>query len=501
METVTQVSQAMQTVLTTLAEEADTELRYTKRPDLAKFSASTLVQTLVLGWLAHPEATVEQLAQTAATVGVDVSPQAIDQRFTFAAADLLRAVLLGSVQQVIAGDPVAIPIRQRVAGVRVHASTTIVLPDVLANHAQGCGGQRETTTAAALTCGLQRDLLTGAYTQLDLADGRAADQRLPLHHAPLPPGAGRLADLGFLDVAVLAALAAAGASLLSKLFATITLSDGTHPPVALLAFMQARGPCAQWEGEVWAGQEQPVQARLLVQAAPQDVADRRRRRIRAEARRKGRTPSAAALALAAWTIFITNAPRELLSLEEARALANVRWQIELMVKMWKSYGLVDQWRTGTPARMLCEIDAKRLGMALQQWCFIVGCWAYPERSLVKAAQVVRDHAVALAHARGCPARLAEALTTIQQVLRRTARMNSRATHPTTCQLLLALTAEDAEPAAPITVQLLKRVREQDQSNVSICGTRRPDHGSTAISGGFARPAARAARAALCCLAF
>jgi hypothetical protein len=115
---------------------------------------------------------------------------------------------------------------------------------------------------------------------------------------------------------------------------------------------------------------------------------------------------------------------------------------------WKSYGLVDAWRTGKPARILCEIYAKLLGMLLQQGCFIVGCWAYPDRSLVKAAQVVRDHAVALAHARGCHARLAAALTTIQQVLRRTARMNRRATHPNTYQLLLALTTEDAEFAAP-----------------------------------------------------
>jgi hypothetical protein len=451
METITQVSAAMQTVLTSLTEQADTELGYTKRPDLAKFSASTLVQTLVFGWLAHPDATVEQLAQMAATVGVEVSPQAIDQRFTFKTANLLRTVLLGSVEQVIASDPVAIPILQRFAGVRVHDSTTIVLPDTLADHAQGCGGQTDTNTAAALKCGLQLDLLTGAYTHLDLADGRAADQRLPLNHAPLPPGTLRLADLGFLDLGVLAKLSAAGAYFLSKLSASITLSDGRQPPVSLLAFIQRLGPCAQWEGEVWVGQEQALPARLLLQAVPQEVADQRRRRIRAEARRKGRTPSAAALALAAWTLLITNVPAELLSLPEALVLAKVRWQIELMFKLWKSHGLVDQWRTGKPARILCELYAKLLAMLLQQWCFIVGCWSYPERSLVKAAQVVRDHAVVLAHARGKRERLAEALGTIRQVLRRSARMNSRASHPNSYQLLLALTTEEAEPTAPLVV--------------------------------------------------
>jgi hypothetical protein len=77
METVAPVRHAMQTVLTTLAAEADMELHSTKRPDVATFTASTLVQTLVFGWLAHPDATVEQLAQMAATVGVDVTPQAL----------------------------------------------------------------------------------------------------------------------------------------------------------------------------------------------------------------------------------------------------------------------------------------------------------------------------------------------------------------------------------------------------------------------------------------
>ena len=89
MTTIPQVSRAMQHVLTTAAQSADAKLHYTKRPDQAKFSASTLVQTLVLGWLAHPDATVEQLSQSAARVGVDVTAQAIDQRFTLATAALL----------------------------------------------------------------------------------------------------------------------------------------------------------------------------------------------------------------------------------------------------------------------------------------------------------------------------------------------------------------------------------------------------------------------------
>ena len=56
--------QAMQTLLTTTTEAA-ASLQFEKRPDRAKCTPSTLVQTLVYGWLANPTATVERLAQMA----------------------------------------------------------------------------------------------------------------------------------------------------------------------------------------------------------------------------------------------------------------------------------------------------------------------------------------------------------------------------------------------------------------------------------------------------
>jgi hypothetical protein len=444
MSTIPQVSQAMQELLTSAAEAADAKLHYTKRPDRAKFTAATLTQTLVLGFLAHPDARVEQLAQSAARVGVAVAPQAVDQRFTLATAALLQDIVRSSMHTLIAADGVAIPLLQRFTGVRVHDSTTIVLPDALAEHWRGCGGASEVHTSAALKCGVQLDLLTGALCGLDLADGRASDHCLGVQHAALPTGSLRLADLGFYDLGVLAALSAQQVYWLSKLEPTALITDATGRSRSLLAFVQTLGEVAQWEGSVWVGQGQRLSARLLVQRVPQEVADGRRRRIRKTARDKGVTPSAAALALAEWTILMTNIPPEKLSLAEALVLAKVRWQLELLFKLWKSHGQIDQWRTSKPARILCEVYAKLLSMVVQHWALVVGCWEFPDRSLVKAAQVVRDHAPELASARARVERLTEVLETMQQVLARTARMNTRKKHPNTYQLLLTLTTEPAQ---------------------------------------------------------
>jgi hypothetical protein len=70
MTTIPQVAAAMQTVLTTTADTAARRTRFVQRPRKAKLTGSTFTQTLVFGWLADPDASLDSLAQTAAAVGV-----------------------------------------------------------------------------------------------------------------------------------------------------------------------------------------------------------------------------------------------------------------------------------------------------------------------------------------------------------------------------------------------------------------------------------------------
>jgi hypothetical protein len=440
MTTIAQVSQMMQAVLTTTAAEADRVIHFSRRPDRAKFTASTLTQTLVLGHLAHPAASAAQLAQSAARIGVDVSPQAIESRLNSRTAALLAYVLKASVRHLVSSDePLAIPLLQRFKGVYVHDSTSIALPDELASLWPGCAGDGP---RAALKCGVQLDLLSGTLSALDLTAGRACDLSLPCQQAGLPAGSLRLADLGFFDLSRLAELAAAGCYFLSKLKAPTQVRGDSGPEQALCCFVQQLGELEHWEGEVCLGRGGSVRARLLLQRVPQEVADQRRRRLRKEARDKGRTPSKAALALAAYTILVTNAPPHLLSLEEALVLAKARWQIELLFKLWKSQGKLGRADAPNAIAQLCTVYAQLLAMLLQHWAIVVSCWRYPEHSMLKAAQVVRDHASELASARGRAERIAEVLESMHMVLRRNARLNPRKKHPNTFQLLLALTTPD-----------------------------------------------------------
>jgi hypothetical protein len=166
------------------------------------------------------------------------------------------------------------------------------------------------------------------------------------------------------------------------------------------------------------------------------VADARRHRLRAIARTKGRMVSARRLALAAWTMLVTNVPADRLSVREALVLGRARWQIELLFKLWKSHGRVDESRSLKPWRILCEGYAKLLAMVVQHWLVLVSCWAYPHRRLPKAAQMGQKHAIHLASAcRRLPS-LVAAITTVRRCLAAGCRMNRRRKPPNPYQLLL-----------------------------------------------------------------
>lgn len=439
MPIIPQLSQTMQTLLTTTTETIAGTLAYVKRPDRAKFTPSTLVQTLVYGWLSHPTATVEQLAQMADRVGVDVSPQAVDRRFTAATADLLRTVLSASMQQVVAADPVAIPLLQRFTSIRVHDSTTISLPDTLTSTWRGCGNDTDRGTAG-LKCGVQIDLLTGALCGLDLVDGRASDHTLPVQHAPLPAGSLRLADLGFYNLDVLAQIHAAGGYWLSRVQTNTLVAYPGGKPQPLISVLGDLGSMATWDANVIIGGHKTLHARLVVRRVPKAVADQRRRRVHAEAKADGRSPVKAALALADWNVAITNVPRSMLSLAEALVLLRIRWQIELLFKLWKSHGRVDEWRTTNPTRILCEVYAKLIGLVFQQWILAASNWVDPERSLFKAAQIVTSYAAELASAHPCVDHIERVLSSVARVIQRLARTNKRHNPPTTTQRLLELEA-------------------------------------------------------------
>ena len=356
MSILTQVTEGMQDILTESSDIIGRETKFIQRH--RKLSGSSFVQTLVFGWLSNPEATLEELCQTAATLGIQISPPGLSKRFTPQASDCLQKVLETAVSTVIAAEPVAIPILERFNGVHIQDSSIVTLPDELVVIWSGCGGSSSENTSSSVKMQLRLDLNTGKLAGPYLRPGREHDQSYHLEN--LPKGALLIRDLGYFALKKFKELNEQGVYWLSRVKSNCDVIDESGRRWGLLELLKKH--CHDCHDEldmqVMLGVKERVPCRLLAVRVPDEIARVRRCKLISEARRKGKRPSKKSLELASWTVQTCNIPYEKLSLKEAFVLMRTRWQIELIFKLWKSCGFIDEWRTQNPWRILCEVYAK-----------------------------------------------------------------------------------------------------------------------------------------------
>jgi len=436
MATIPQIAEIMQTVLDTKAEQLGRETKFVQRK--SKMGGAEFTKTLTFGWLENSKATLEELCQTAAALDILITPQGLDQRFSASAAQCLRKVLEAAVSEIIASKPVAIPVLQRFNGVYLDDSSTVTLPDELAEVWQGCGGSTEKGTSAALKLQVRLDYAKGTLHGPFLQNGKTHDRKSPLQQLPVDAGSLRIADLGYWSLDAHEQIGEQDAFWLSRIQVQTAVYDAQGRRWDLVELLQTMARPVL-DMPVTLGVQKRLPARLVAVRLPQEVAEKRRRNLHEEARSKGQPVSKKRLALVDWNIFVTNVPTEMLTWREILVLARTRWQIELLFKLWKSHGHIDEWRSRKPWRILCEVYAKLIAMVVQHWLLLTSCWHYPDRSFFKAANAIRKHVMSLACAIHSKGDLCTVIETIQRCLKVGCRINKRKAEPHTYQLLLSLT--------------------------------------------------------------
>ena len=432
MSSVSQVGKQMQWVLEERACVLARETGCVKR--LRKFSGADLVQMLVFGFQQHPHASLEDLASTAELRDVSVTDTAVDKRFTPECARLVHAVLEELTSSVVeAAQEVPIRLLRRFSAVILQDSSSITLPDELVDQWRGCGGTQE-HTAAAVKLHVRWELKRGRLWGPKLTDGRTSDHSSPFNQQEVVPGSLYVEDLGYFNQSRLAERHQAGAYSLTRLQAGTALYTPKGQRLYVLAVAPRRVGQMK-ELRVLVGARERLPMRLLMLRVPKEVADKRREDLLRDAQRRQQTISEETLQLADWTILVTDVPAKRLRFEEALVLLRERWQMELLYKLWKQYGQVDEWHTADPWRVLCELYAKLIGVLLQHWLIVLFAWHDPQRSLVKLAKVVRDTGWTLMEALAGFRSLRSALRLIQRRMRSGCQMNTRKQHPNSAQLL------------------------------------------------------------------
>ncbi len=396
------------------------------------FTGASLLQLLVFGWLKDPQAGSSALARFAGGLGLKLSKQAIEERFTMQTAEWLLAVLRRGVQYLLCAQAVSIALLQRFTAVLLEDGSTITLPASLAHVWHGCGGSGP---EAALKLTVRWDLLKGGLRGPYVQEGRRHETQSPLREQQMPRGSLWVGDLGYFSLLWLGQLVKQGVYFLLGYKEPLTLWPASGQQVDVLDVLPTDGQ-EVLDIPVVLGAGKQVQARLIAKQMPEAVVKRRREHLKDYAHKHCKPINHRQWELAQWAIMLTNAPSSLLSADEVMALMRARWQGELLWKLWKQWGAIDEWQTANPARILCELYAKLLGMLVQHWLLLLSCWEDPHRSLVGAAQVIRDQVPTLVHGLTGHLPLRKALTLVKQALSHGCSIPKRQARLSTSRLLL-----------------------------------------------------------------
>jgi hypothetical protein len=433
MNSIAQIRETLQTVLVQAANRLARQTGFIQRE--VKWCGYSFIQTLMLGFLADPDASYSKLSQIAAAVGVNISNQGLEQRFTKRAADFVYAVLQVVIAQVVCATCNPYRVLDSFRGVYIRDSSVISLPRSLIDVWRGVGNQSAETAALKLHVSL--NFQTGQMHGPIIQEGRAHDQTSVFQTERLPAGALHLADLGYFNLDRLTEDDATGVFWITRLKLSTNVFAADGQPLDLEDWLTTN-EVPVVERQVYLGQKHRLPCRLIAARLPQEVADRRRQSLKEWARKKQKPISAKRLKLADWTVVVTNVPEGRLSAHAVLTLLRVRWQIELLFKVWKSYLKVDEWRSQNPWRILCEIYAKLIGACMSQWLIAVSLWPYPDRSVFQATSTIQQWAIALAVAMQDPAQLLATLTALCNCLAAGCRQQKRKKHPATFQQLLSL---------------------------------------------------------------
>jgi hypothetical protein len=432
MGTIAALADVLQTTFASAAVESNQVARVVKR--VRKFDPVSLALTFTLGLLENPRAGADDVADMAATLGVDITPQAVSQRYGPELRTFFETLFEKMVQVVVRAEQPLAAILDRFTEVRLIDSSVIALPVSQADRYRG-GGVKGGHVKSALKLQTELNLKSGQIQGIQIEPGRQPDQATDRQHVRPQKGSLRITDLGYFNLAVFAMIHAADAYFLSRTQHTVSVQCD-RKAVNLVTWLFGQGVNVV-DQEVVLGTKNRLRCRLIAWKVPPQIENSRRRKLRQSMKDRGRAVSKQALQSCTWEYLITNLSEEQLSVREAIILYRSRWQIELLFKRWKSCCQIDRLDGLNDEIKMTRLWIRLCAAILQHWLIVVIGW--PEAlkiSFAKLASLIGKMARELARHLDAPKnRLVTFLERMRRHARRRCRRTKRKQKPGTIELL------------------------------------------------------------------
>ena len=311
----------------------------------------------------HKELSLNDLSlQLELRYNISITKQAIDERFTEVAVKFFKTVL---------EEVINISIQENLAidfteydKVRIKDSTSFQLPDSMQEKYPGSGGS---ASKSGIRIQFEYDLKRGKIHDLSLyafnnQDFNNANQTID----EIDKNDLVIRDLGYISINILKKIDKKEAFYLNRLKSNIKVyelnENGEFEAIDFVKLHKhmRKNNLQLIEKEAYVGQEK-LKTRIIIELLPSKQYAERMRKAKKGVNKKGRFLGKNYKARAGLNIFITNTKIEA---KQVRLLYTIRWQIELMFKIWKSIGEIDKIKKMKVERFESFLIAKLIWIAI-----------------------------------------------------------------------------------------------------------------------------------------
>lgn len=352
--TISNIPQKILNFFTLEAERIGKETQYKKR--CSKLTPSAFIKALLTACLSEHFG-LEIVCSILKKQGIVIRKQSLHERFNERTASFLKAMTSSFLSYFQSEKLPQLSGLEGFTALNVIDSSSVSLHRALSTLFKGSGGA---ASSAALKIQLMFDYLRGQIKELTLTSGCDNDQSFDQYFNSIQEGALYLIDLGYFKLNSFKKIIDGHAFFVSRLLTGTKLFTVEKQSLDLLKTLSAAGPL--FSQQLFMGARHKIPVRLVAQRLPDELADRRRHKLRTGHKRRGIIPSKESLALQNWSIYITNTTEAQISNQHIHQTYALRWQIELIFKLSKSLMQVDSINSTKSSRVIVETYGKFISM-------------------------------------------------------------------------------------------------------------------------------------------
>jgi hypothetical protein len=297
---------------------------------------------------------------------IHITKMALHKRFNKYAVNFLKTALEKLLQQQLQTSAIHI-LESSFNRVLIKDSVCFQVDNSLAATYPGSGGN---SSDAAIRIQFEYDLLTGTITDISINAFNLQDSKDSLATIEkTKKGDLIIRDLAYMSLDVLKKIIEKSAIYLCRPNSNVTmyeLKNGQYEKLDFdkIAKHMKNNNIATIEKEIYYGSIDKIKTRLILHLLPSEELEKRLRKASKNAKKDGRKLTKEYKARAALNLFITNASQEQIPTSNVWPIYRLRWQIELMFKIWKSICDIEKVKKVNIHRLECYIYSKLIFIVL-----------------------------------------------------------------------------------------------------------------------------------------